>query len=81
MRLATWLEDNEKTINWLAEKVGRDASVISKLKDGFIRPSNEVAAKIHTLTGGEVTSVDHEMAYAIRHAKPKRRSHAARASA
>ena len=66
MLLADWLASNGKTLTWLAEQVERDASVMSRLKAGLTRPSNEVSARIQALTGGLVTAADHERAYARR---------------
>ena len=66
MKLADWLTQNGKSLEWLAEQVGRDASVMSKLSSGTIRPSNEVAARIEILTDRKVTAIDHEAAYRAR---------------
>lgn len=77
MRLSDWLEKHEKSLEWLASEVGRDASVMSKLKDGAIRPSNQVAAAIHRLTKGAVTSVDHEDVFIERQARGAERAAAA----
>lgn len=68
MRLTAWLRENDKTVGWLAEQIGRDQSSVSRLKDGHIRPSNSVAAAIHRLTDGAVTSIDHEDAFLERNA-------------
>lgn len=70
MRLSDWLTKNNRSLEWLAEQVGRDASVMSKLAKGLVRPSNEVAAKIQVLTEGRVTAVDHEEAFLARKARP-----------
>lgn len=60
MKLAHWLARENRTDAWLAERVGRDRSIITRIKRGDALPSVEVAAAIQRLTGGEVTATDYE---------------------
>lgn len=66
MKLSDWLSENDKTLEWLAKEVGRHSSVMSRLANGHIRPSNAVAARIETLTRRKVTATDHELAFQAR---------------
>lgn len=60
MKLSHWLDREKRTDSWLAERVGRDRSIITRIKNGDALPSVEVAAAIQRLTGGEVTATDYE---------------------
>lgn len=62
MKLHHWLEKNNKTATWLAEKAGLSVSHVSRLieRDGVAEksPSMETCAKIFDATNGEVTAND-----------------------
>ena len=47
-------EVEAKTDEWLASQVGRDRSLITKIKNGKGRPSLTVAVAIEKATGGQV---------------------------
>ena len=59
MRLADWIREHGKTDGWVAGRVGRERSFITKIKNGKARPSQEVIANIQRLTEGAVTAVDY----------------------
>lgn len=59
MKLADWLRSNKKSDGWLAEQVGRDRSVITRIKNGQIDPPASVVDKIERITNGDVTAADH----------------------
>jgi predicted transcriptional regulator len=54
LTLAKWLKDNEITRADFARRCEYDPSNLTKLLDGRIKPSLEVAAKIDRLTDGAV---------------------------
>ena len=58
MNLSDWLLTRKKTATWLAEQVGVDRSVISRIKDGRVTPSLETAVAIHKATNGDVKPED-----------------------
>lgn len=60
MKLSHWLDREKRTDSWLAERVGRDRSIITRIKNGDALPSVEVAAKIQVITEGMVTATDYE---------------------
>jgi predicted transcriptional regulator len=57
--LADWLRDNKRTDGWLAERIGRERSVITKVKNGQIDPPASVVVRIQHVTDGQVTALDH----------------------
>lgn len=58
MKLSDWLTERKKTATWLAEQVGVDRSVISRIKDGLVTPSLETAVAISRATDGDVRPED-----------------------
>ena len=62
MKLHLWLEKNDRTATWLADKTGLSVSHVSRLieRKGVAEksPSMETCLKISEATGGEVTADD-----------------------
>jgi hypothetical protein len=58
MKLNDWLKSNGKTDAWLAAQVGRERSVISKIRVGTVTPSLRTAVAIQIATDGEVKPAD-----------------------
>jgi len=62
MKLHLWLEKNDRTATWLAEKTGLSVSHVSRLieRKGVAEksPSMETCLKISEATDGEVTAND-----------------------
>lgn len=57
MKLANWLETNEKTQKWLADEVGVSQGRISQVACGGT-DSLSLALQIERATGGAVTTPD-----------------------
>jgi transcriptional regulator with XRE-family HTH domain len=58
MHLSEWLAANGKTDAWLAEQIGRERSVVTKIRNGKSMPSFGTAQAIMDVTGGAVTPND-----------------------
>jgi DNA-binding transcriptional regulator YdaS (Cro superfamily) len=58
MKLNDWLKSNGKTDAWLAAQVGKDRSVISKIRVGTVTPSLRTAVAIQIATDGDVKPAD-----------------------
>lgn len=58
MRLSDWMKGRHLSDADLARLVGRDRSIITKLRAGKIMPSVEVLAAIERLSDGKVTAQD-----------------------
>lgn len=58
MKLDQWMTENGVSDLDLAARVGRDRTVISKLRKGQIGPSIEVLGAITRLSDGQVTVED-----------------------
>lgn len=59
MKLHEWLKQEQRTDAWLAERVGRHRATITKIRNGRLMPSIEVAAKIQRLSHNAVTAADY----------------------
>lgn len=57
-KLAKWLDENSKTRQWLADKLGVSLRQVHRLCNGDSRPSLENACVIEKLTGGRITMQD-----------------------
>lgn len=57
-KLGTWMSDNGKRDEDLAPLLGRDRSVVSRLRRGELRPTHELMEKIAEVTGGKVLPND-----------------------
>lgn len=58
MKLEEWMQNNSVSDADLAGRVGRDRTIISKLRKGQIKPSIKVLLAITRLTDGQVTIED-----------------------
>lgn len=58
MKLSDWLKMNGKTDAWLAAQVGKDRSVITKIRAGAVTPSLRTAVAIQIATDGDVKPAD-----------------------
>jgi hypothetical protein len=58
MKLSDWLKVNGKTDAWLAAQVGKDRSVITKIRAGAVTPSLRTAVAIQLATDGDVKPAD-----------------------
>jgi DNA-binding XRE family transcriptional regulator len=70
MTLHEWLKRENRTDAWLAEQVGRHRTTITKIRNGRLRPSIEVAAKIQRLSGCAVTAADYSTRVWLREREP-----------
>jgi DNA-binding XRE family transcriptional regulator len=61
MTLHEWLKSEQRTDAWLAAKVGRHRATITKIRNGRLMPSIEVAAKIQRLSRNAVTAADYDL--------------------
>jgi DNA-binding XRE family transcriptional regulator len=61
MTLHEWLTREQRTDAWLAEKIGRHRTTITRIRNGRLRPSVAVAAKIQKLSRGAVTAADYDL--------------------
>lgn len=52
--LADWMRRNGVRDNEIAQVVGRDRSIVSRIRRGELVPTLSVAVAIERLTGGEV---------------------------
>jgi len=53
-KLADWMRRNGVRDNDIAKVVGRDRSIVSRIRRGELVPTLSVAVAIERLTGGEV---------------------------
>lgn len=58
MKLEEWMAANKMSDAELAGRVGRDRSVVSKLRKGQILPSIEVLGVLTRISEGQVTVAD-----------------------
>lgn len=58
MKLDQWMTDNGVSNDEMARKLGRDPSVVSRLRRGQTNPSLEVLATLEVVTAGQVTVTD-----------------------
>ena len=58
MKLEEWMHENKVSDADLAGRVGRDRTIISKLRKGQIKPSLEVLVAVTRITEGQVTVND-----------------------
>ncbi len=58
MKLSEWLSTNQKTDAWLAAKIGKERSVVTKLKNGGRSTTLATLLRIEEATGGDVKPND-----------------------
>jgi DNA-binding XRE family transcriptional regulator len=58
MHISQWMSKEVRTDDWLADRVGRERSTITKLRLGQAEPSMELARRIEAVTRGKVTLYD-----------------------
>ena len=56
-RIKVMLAEKKKTNKWLAEKLGKDKTTVSKWCTNASQPSFEMAAKIATLLGVDINDL------------------------
>jgi len=60
MKLHEWMKEAQMSDSDMAKAIGRERSVVTRIRNGRLLPSVKTAAAIQRLTGGRVTAVDYD---------------------
>ncbi len=58
MQFSAWMSDNGKSDDDVAGLIGRDRSIVSRLRRNQLRPTHELMEKIAEVTDGKVLPND-----------------------